>query len=84
MFHILRLLGFAALISYSGFPVSGEERVGEIALVSGKIADGTGAPIRDGDVLIADGEIVLPSAGDTIKADWTIDCSGLVICPRFH
>ncbi len=64
-------------------PVQAEQIAAEIALVGGQIIDGTGAPVRAGDLAIADGKIVLPGDDDTIQATWTIDCKGLMICPGF-
>jgi N-acyl-D-aspartate/D-glutamate deacylase len=55
----------------------------DVALVSGRLVDGTGGAIREGDVLIAGDKIILPGKNDSFTATWTIDCSGLVICPGF-
>jgi N-acyl-D-amino-acid deacylase len=64
-------------------PVPAEQIEADIALVGGQIIDGTGALMRTGDVAIADGKIILVGQDDTLDATWTIDCSGLVVCPGF-
>lgn len=78
--NLLVLLAIAILLSG---PIRGEQITADIALLDGQVIDGTGAPIRAGNVAIADGKIVLPSDGDTIEATWAIDCQGLIICPGF-
>lgn len=60
-----------------------ETVVADVALLGGRIVDGTGAPIRAGHLAISAGKIVLPGEDDTIEAAWAIDCSGLIICPGF-
>ena len=64
-------------------PVRAEQIAADVALVGGQIIDGSGAPVRKGDILIADGKIIIPGDDDTIDATWTIDCSGLIVCPGF-
>ncbi len=60
-----------------------ETIVADVALVGGRIADGTGSPIRKGDVAIADGKIIVVDKGDQVDAKWSIDCAGLIVCPGF-
>lgn len=53
-----------------------------IALRGGSIVDGTGAPRRDGDVLIIDGRIAaIGEVGADAAA--SIDCTGKVVAPGF-
>ncbi len=53
-----------------------------IVLRGGSIVDGTGAPRRDGDVLIRDGRV---AAIGEVRADGAmpIDCAGKVVAPGF-
>jgi N-acyl-D-aspartate/D-glutamate deacylase len=55
----------------------------DIALLGGRVADGSGDAMRVADVAIANGKIILPNENDSLHADWIIDCSGLVVCPGF-
>lgn len=50
-----------------------------ILLSGGEVFDGTGEPLRSGDVLIADGRIV--DVGNGLFGDETVDCSGKVLIP---
>ena len=50
-----------------------------ILLSGGEVFDGTGEPVRSGDVLIADGRIV--GVGVGLSGDETVDCSGKVLIP---
>lgn len=79
----IRRLFVLAIAILPSFPLRAEQIPADIALTGGQIIDGTGSPIRDADVVIADGKIITPSDNDTIDAKWTIDCSGLIICPGF-
>lgn len=76
------MIGFALLYG-NVISAKAETIIADIALVGGQVVDGSGAPIREGDVAIKSGAILLPGEGDTIEADWTIDCRGLIICPGF-
>ncbi len=59
------------------------ERV-DLAIIGGTIVDGTGAPGRTADLLVADGRIRLALPGtDSPAPARTIDASGKVICPGF-
>jgi N-acyl-D-aspartate/D-glutamate deacylase len=80
---LIRLTLAVSVFVYSVFPLHAEQIVADIALVGGNIIDGTGVPLRRGNVAIDEAKIILPNDGDTILADWTIDCSGLIICPGF-
>ena len=53
--------------------------VASILLSGGEVFDGTGEPLRSGDVLIADGRIV--DVGNGLFGDETVDCSGKVLIP---
>jgi N-acyl-D-aspartate/D-glutamate deacylase len=72
-----------AIGMFDSASVFAEQITADVALVGGQIIDGSGAPIREGDIVIADGKIILPGDDDTIDAAWTIDCAGLIICPGF-
>lgn len=79
----LPALALIAIGMFTDAPAVAENIVVDVALVGGRIVDGTGSPIREGDVAIADEKIITPGSDDTIEAAWTIDCSGLIICPGF-
>ncbi len=72
-----------ALSLFTTVPVLAEQIEADIALVGGQIIDGTGSPMRTGDVAITNGKIIVVDRDDTIDATWTIDCSGLIVCPGF-
>lgn len=55
----------------------------DILLAGAKIYDGTGADAIDGDVAIRGSKIVAYGTFDVGSVTWTIDCSGLVVCPGF-
>lgn len=63
--------------------VRGEKVVVDIWLHDGQVIDGTGDAIRDENVAITDGKIVAIGEGDEVEATWSIDCSGLIVCPGF-
>jgi imidazolonepropionase-like amidohydrolase len=46
---------------------------------NGRLFDGTGAPLADGEVVIADGRIL--EVGTTLDGDAEVDCSGKAILP---
>ncbi|NOX53895.1 MAG: amidohydrolase family protein, partial [Planctomycetes bacterium] len=54
-----------------------------LLLKGGQIVDGTGDPIRSGDVAIRDDRIVAVGQFRLKRADWVLDCRGLVIAPGF-
>ncbi len=58
----------------------------DVLLRGGTVIDGgqpTGDPSRVADVAIRGDEIVSVGDGETVDADWVIDCEGLVIAPGF-
>ena len=52
-------------------------------LAGGTLIDGTGAPRRQGDVLISGQTIAAVGAFDAPAGVQRLDCSGLVVCPGF-
>jgi len=52
-------------------------------LRGGQVADGTGAPLFDADVLIADGMIAGIGHFPEGDADVVVDCAGLIVAPGF-
>ncbi|MGI9472466.1 MAG: amidohydrolase family protein, partial [Rubripirellula sp.] len=64
-------------------PSMADEIEAEVLLRGGQVIDGSGSPARAADIAIVDGKIELPKTTDKVTAPWTIDCSGLVICPGF-
>lgn len=52
-------------------------------LRNGQIADGSGAPLFAGDVLLKDGVIASVGRGDAPSHAVVVDCTGLVIAPGF-
>lgn len=61
----------------------GEVIPADVVLSGGTIVDGSGSPGTVGNVAFRDGVIVGVGNIDDIDAAWTIDCSGLVVCPGF-
>src|SRR5215813_6047628 len=55
----------------------------DIAILGGRIVDGTGAPWYIADVGIRDGKIVKIGRIDAAAAKRTIDATGLVVAPGF-
>ncbi|MFK8115266.1 MAG: amidohydrolase family protein, partial [Rubripirellula sp.] len=76
-------LSLAVTILAAHAPAKAEDIVADVLLRGGQIVDGTGASIRTGDVAIADGKILTPGDEDVVSATWSIDCTGLIICPGF-
>ncbi len=72
------LLGIGSAASATAEPIAAD-----IVLQGGRIIDGTGSSMREGDVAIADGKIITVGNDCLVTATWTIDCSGLIICPGF-
>ncbi|MDA1166019.1 MAG: amidohydrolase, partial [Planctomycetota bacterium] len=73
------------LLSCSIGTCLGEVISADVLLTRGTVMDGSGSPGAVGDVAIRDGVIVgvgnLADVG--VDAAWTIDCSGLIVCPGF-
>jgi N-acyl-D-amino-acid deacylase len=55
----------------------------DILIRGGQVIDGSGAPGRMADVVVADGRIVAIGAGHARQAHRTIDASGQVVAPGF-
>lgn len=55
----------------------------DVLLKGGTLIDGTGGARRSGDVAVRDGRIVGVGKLDAVEARWTIDCSGMIVCPGF-
>ena len=55
----------------------------DILIKNGTVVDGTGAPPRQADIAIADGNITEVSAKITSVANRTIDADGLLVTPGF-
>jgi N-acyl-D-amino-acid deacylase len=53
-----------------------------ILVTGARLIDGTGAPAREGDLLLEDGRIA-EVGGTTLQADETLEARGLVIAPGF-
>lgn len=77
------LLLTLVLVSGIAARATGEVISADVVLSGGTIVDGSGSPGIVGDVAIRDGLIVGVGHLDEIDAAWTIDCSGLVVCPGF-
>lgn len=54
-----------------------------LALVGGILADGSGAPLARGNLLIADGQIAATGHFEVPPGYGVLDCSGLVVAPGF-
>ena len=78
----LPLAIFCLLVGQSR-QVIAADLVVDVLLAGGNVIDGTGAPARQADVAINNGQIVIPASEDTVKPTWRIDCRGLVVCPGF-
>ncbi|WP_231744247.1 serine hydrolase [Stieleria neptunia] len=65
--------------------VNGEEsqRTFEIAIVNGRVVDGTGAPWYEADIGIRDGRIIKIGKINPESASKTIDAEGLIVAPGF-
>ena len=55
----------------------------DILLRGGTVIDGSGRAAMAAEVAIRDRKIVHIGDGKNVDAAWTIDCTGLIICPGF-
>lgn len=56
----------------------------DLLITGGRVADGTGAPLRPADVGVMDGRVVLlPPAAPQVAAGAVVDAAGLVVAPGF-
>jgi N-acyl-D-amino-acid deacylase len=55
----------------------------DIIAKKGRVVDGTGNPWFYADVGIKDGKITEVGDLSGVRARWTLDCEGLVVCPGF-
>ena len=55
----------------------------DILLRGGTVMDGSGRAAMAADVAVRDGKIVHVGDGKNVDTAWTIDCTGLIICPGF-
>jgi N-acyl-D-amino-acid deacylase len=65
-----------------------DERIGEsgarlIALTGGTLADGSGAELRRGNVLVSDGKIAAVGEFEVPSAAVVADCAGCIVAPGF-
>lgn len=67
----------------SGHATAAEQIKADVLLKGGTVHDGAGSPGRVDDVAISDGKIVSVGDSANVNAVWTIDCSGLIVCPGF-
>lgn len=77
----LSLLLTLCLSATAANSVSGEDV--DILLTGGSVIDGSGGAAVQTNVGIKDDKIVYVGQSDTPEAAWTIDCTGLIICPGF-
>ncbi|MCP4786939.1 MAG: D-aminoacylase [Fuerstiella sp.] len=80
--------GSCALPSFAGcliLALSGTSNAQEVDILlrGGRVIDGSGSAAIVADVAIHDKKIVHVGDGADIDAAWTIDCTGLIICPGF-
>lgn len=61
----------------------GESIPADVLLTGGTVIDGSGAEAVVGDVAIRSGVIIGVGSSEGIDATWTINCSGLIVCPGF-
>src|SRR5262245_22917505 len=79
------ILGFLALLSIPFLAASSIaiKQEYDVAIINGRIVDGTGNPWFYGSVAIKDGRIAKVGAVDAQRAGRVIDASGLIVAPGF-
>jgi len=73
-----RLPALLALLAFASCT-----HVCDVHIAGGVVVDGTGAPARRADVLIADGRIIEVGLPGAVRAARTIDATGLIVTPGF-
>lgn len=81
MFLRLLAIGLSCLLLSS--PVIGEPIQATLLLKNAQILDGSMAPAKTGNVAIAHGVIVAVGDFEVAGTPWTLDCSGMIVCPGF-
>src|SRR5579859_27474 len=76
------LLGLMVLVAWMSASYSQEKR-GSVVILHAQIADGTGKPLRPGNVRIVGGRIAKIGNFQPGKDEQTIDAKGLVLAPGF-
>ena len=76
------LLGLMVLVAWMSASYSQENR-GSVVILHAQVADGTGKPLRPGNVRIAGGRIAKIGNFQPGKDEQTIDAKGLVLAPGF-
>jgi N-acyl-D-aspartate/D-glutamate deacylase len=79
----VRFLTAVIVISVVARSGHAEPLIADVLLSGGTLIDGTGTAGRPGDVAIHDGRIVGVGKLQDVEAQWTIDCSGMIVCPGF-
>jgi N-acyl-D-amino-acid deacylase len=79
---LLRLLVLLSIPFLAASSVATRQEY-DIAIINGRIVDGTGNPWFYGSVAIKDGRIVKVGAVDAQRAGRVIDASGLIVAPGF-
>ena len=54
-----------------------------LLLKNAQILDGTLTPLQTGSVAVANGMIVAVGEFEVTGTPWTLDCTGMIICPGF-
>ena len=82
----LRFAGIAAIITAAAAAISPLSVTGaprRITIVGAKIADGTGAPLRDGNVRLENGRVAAVGAVSPSADDLVVNGTGLIVAPGF-
>ncbi|MEO2036433.1 MAG: D-aminoacylase [Planctomycetaceae bacterium] len=77
-----RILTIAALLIIATAVTSRAQEV-DILLQGGSVIDGSGNAAVEADVAIKNKRIEHVGNSDSLDSVWTIDCTGLIICPGF-